>query len=243
MDELFDERVVGLAAQPGMAPAEVQVIGEERGVVGAHVEADRQRARGMDAGGGGVERELAHRDGHAAGALVAEAEDALVVGDDDEPHVLEGRVAEHAVDLPPVVGRDPQAAGAAEDVAELLARAAHRGRVDDGEELLEMVDEEPVEEGLVPVLQGGEADVALEGVALARDVAVGAPRLLLERAHGVGQQALEPERAPLLARERGALVVHGVAQELGAPVGYLQPRHAIRARLEAITLHDPAMSD
>ena len=35
-----------------------------------------------------VQRELADRDRHAAGALVAEAEDPLVVGDDDEPDVL-----------------------------------------------------------------------------------------------------------------------------------------------------------
>src|SRR5207245_10875 len=77
--DLLDERVVGLAAQARMPPAQVQLVGEQGGVVGADVEADRERARGVDAGGGGVERELAHRDGHAAGALVAEAEDALVV--------------------------------------------------------------------------------------------------------------------------------------------------------------------
>ena len=41
-----------------------------------------------------VQRELADRDGHAAGALVAEAEDPLVVGDDDEPHVLEWALAQ-----------------------------------------------------------------------------------------------------------------------------------------------------
>src|SRR5439155_27217084 len=125
------------------------------------------------------ERELAHRDGHAAGALVAEAEDALVVGHHDEAHVLEGRVARHAVDPTAVVWGDPQPAGAPEDVAELLARAPHGGRVDDGQELLEMLDELPIEERLVPVLQGREADVALERIRLPGDVAVGAPHLLL----------------------------------------------------------------
>ena len=82
----------------GCAPADVEVVVEQRLVVGADVEADGQRLRGMDAGGRGVERELADGDAHAARALVAEAEDALVVGDHDEAHVLEGRVAEHLVD-------------------------------------------------------------------------------------------------------------------------------------------------
>jgi hypothetical protein len=44
----------------------------------------------VDARGRGVERELADGDAHAARALVAEAEDALVVGGHDEAHVVEG---------------------------------------------------------------------------------------------------------------------------------------------------------
>ena len=48
----------------------------------------------MDAAAGGVERELADRDAHAAGALVAEAEDALAVGDDDHLGVVELRIGE-----------------------------------------------------------------------------------------------------------------------------------------------------
>ena len=48
----------------------------------------------MDAAAGGVERELADRDAHAAGALVAEAEDALAVGDDDRLDPVEARVGQ-----------------------------------------------------------------------------------------------------------------------------------------------------
>ena len=53
------------------------------------------------------------RGGAANDAVVAEAQDALVVGDDDQPHVVERRVVEHRVDAPLVLGRDPQAARAA----------------------------------------------------------------------------------------------------------------------------------
>ena len=81
-----------------MPPADVEVVREERRVVGAHVQADGQGLRGMDARGGHVERELAHGDAHAARSLVAEAQDALVVRDHDQAHVVVGRVAEHLVD-------------------------------------------------------------------------------------------------------------------------------------------------
>ena len=103
---------------------------------------------------------------------------------------------------------------AAEDVAVLLAGQAHRRRVDDGQELLEVVDEHAVEEVLVAVLQGGQADVALERIApCARCCRRRARACCSMRAHGVRQQALEPERGALLARERGALGVHRVAEE------------------------------
>ena len=97
-------------AQPRAAASRGTVVVQQLRVVGAHVEADGQRLRRMDAGRGGVERELADRDAHAARALVAEAEDALVVGDDDQAHVVERRVAEHLVHAAHVVRRDPEAA-------------------------------------------------------------------------------------------------------------------------------------
>ena len=109
-----------------------------------------------------VQRELADRDRHPARALVAEAEDPLVVGDDDQPDVVVRAVAEQLRD-PVDVGRgDPQAAGPPDDVAELLARPADRRRVDDRQELLEVLGEQPVEERRVAVLERGQADVLLE---------------------------------------------------------------------------------
>ena len=61
-DERLDDLVVGGAAQARVAPADVQRIGEQRLAVGAHVQRDRQRQPGMDAGRGRVQRELADRD-------------------------------------------------------------------------------------------------------------------------------------------------------------------------------------
>ena len=102
-DEGLDERVVLGAAQPRRPIAEVERIGEERRVVGPDVERDRQGQGRVDPAGRRVQRELADRDGHAAGALVAEPEDPLVVGHDDEPDVLERPLAQER----PGSGRGP----------------------------------------------------------------------------------------------------------------------------------------
>ena len=77
--ELVDEGVVLRAAHAVLAQAEIERVFEQRLVVGADVEHDRQGQLRRHAGAGGVERQLAHRDAHAADAEIAEAEDALAI--------------------------------------------------------------------------------------------------------------------------------------------------------------------
>ena len=86
-DERVDERVVGFAPQAGAGVAQVLGVAQQLLVVGAAVEGDRKGQARVDARPRGVEGELADGDAHAPGSLVAEAEDALVVGDDDQPDV------------------------------------------------------------------------------------------------------------------------------------------------------------
>ena len=91
LHERLDDRVVGRAAQARRPVTEVQRIVEQLPAVGPDVERDGQGVRRIDARSRGVQRQLADRDRHPAGALVAEAEDALVVGDDDQADVVAGR--------------------------------------------------------------------------------------------------------------------------------------------------------
>ena len=98
VDERRDEIVVVCAAHALVPPADIERVGEMLLIVGADVEQDRQRGRGMQARAGGVERQLADRNAHAAGALIAEAEDALAVAHDDGFDVVEARMAEDAAD-------------------------------------------------------------------------------------------------------------------------------------------------
>ena len=186
--EGLDELVIGGAAQARRPIAEVQRIGQQPRVVGAHVERDRQGQRRVDAAGRRVQGELADRDGHPARTLVAQAQDALVVGDDDEPHVLERALAQDLGDALDVGRGDPRPARAPDDVAELLARPADRRRVDDGQELLEVLAEQSIEERRVAVLERGQADVLLERVGLDPQVLELQLDLLVEGQDPVGQQ-------------------------------------------------------
>jgi hypothetical protein len=138
----------------------------------------------MDAGAGGVEDEFADGNGHATGPLIAEAEDAFIVGDDDEADVALAEVAEALGDLATVVGTKEQAARAAVDMAVLLAGEPHRGSVDNRGQTLKVLDEQPVEEDFVAIQQGDQADILLEGIALLENVLQLHGHLLLDGEHG-----------------------------------------------------------
>src|SRR5262249_40484586 len=101
-----------------------------------------------------------------------------------------------------------------EDVAELLAGPADGRCVDDRQELLEVIAEHAIEEVLVAVLQRDEADVLLERVALAGEILEDARGLLLDRVGGGRKEPLQAEPRGPRARERAALVVHRLGQQM-----------------------------
>ena len=175
-------------------------------------ETGRVRA-GMDAAGRGVQGELADRDGHPAGALVAEAEDPLVVGDDDEPDVVVRALAQELRDPPASAGviQTPRVRRT------MWLNSWHgppdRRRVDDRQELLEVLGEQPVEERRVAVLERGQPDVALEGVVLAPEVLELELDLLLDGQDAVGQEAAQPEGVALGVGEGQVLGQQPAAEE------------------------------
>ena len=206
LHQLVDQREVLGSPDPPLAHPEVERVVQQVLVVGADVEVDGQAAGGMDAGASRVEGQLADRDPHAADAEIAQAQDRLVVGHHDHPAVL-NRGALQYLPHPPAVGRaqiDP--ARPPVDVAVELAGSPHGRRVDDRRHLLDVPQQQPVEEGLVAVLQRGQEQVALHVLRHVQVVAVDARLLLGRRGHTRRQQAVQTEGVALLLGEARALV-------------------------------------
>ena len=214
--EGVDQRVVLGAAQPRLPVPDVERIGEEIRVVGADVKADRKGEAGIDAAGARVERQLADRDGHPAGAEVAQPEDAFVVGHHDEPDVGVRAVAQDLGDPIAIMRRDPGAARPPEDVAELLAGAPDGRGVHDRQQLLQVLGQDPIEERRVPVLERGKADVLLERIVLPAQPLQLERDLLLDGHDVVRQQAAQAERVALVRREGEVLGEQPVGEERGA---------------------------
>ena len=100
-DEFLDERHVVFAAHALLAQAQVERVVEQSLIVGADVENDRQAILRRHAGAGRYRAKLPDRNAHAADAKIAEAENALAVGDDDEPHVLLRPIRQELLDAGP----------------------------------------------------------------------------------------------------------------------------------------------
>ena len=160
-----------------------------------------------------VQGELADGDGHPTGALIAQTEDPLVVGDDDEPDVRVRALAEELRDPVAVGRRDPRPARPADDVAELLARAADGRRVDDGQELLEVLGEHAVEQRRVAILERGQPDIALERVVLAAQVLELELDLLVDGQDAIRQEPAKLERVAFRVAEGEVLGQQPAAEQ------------------------------
>ena len=155
----------GVVRRPGQALAripDVELVIPQGRVVGADVELHRQAVPRRNAGTRRIERQLADGNAHAVRAEIAEPQDALAIGDDDHPDVLLRPVGENLRDASAIVWRDEEPFRLADDVRELAAGLADRGRVDPREHFLDVGDNRPVEQMFVPLLHRGERHVAID---------------------------------------------------------------------------------
>src|ERR1700732_1155996 len=98
----------------------------------------------MKSGASGVERQLADRDAHAAGALIADTENAFAVADHDRIDAVVARMGENAPDQMPVRDAEEKSARFAEDPAEKLTAQPDRRRVDDRHHLFDVAGQQRV---------------------------------------------------------------------------------------------------
>ena len=211
-DELIDEVFVSRAAEPLLWEADIIGIVEQRLIVGADVEHHRQAELGMNAGAGGIKRELADRNAHAVGAEVTETENALAVGDDDQLRRI-GPVAEQFGDAAAIVGADEETARPLEDMTEALAGKTHRRRVDQRLDFVDVVDHDTEEQRLVAVVQPVQSHVFFQVVRQLAQIGHHAPGLRVHRQHMRRQKAAQAEGVTFLLGERGSLVKKRIAQQ------------------------------
>ena len=86
-------------------------------------------------------------------------------------------------------------------MTELLTGKTDGRCVDDRQEFFEVLDEEPVEQRLVAVLESGQSDVPLEVIGLAPDVLQFEGDLLVDRRHTRWQQTVQAKGVALICRE------------------------------------------
>jgi len=156
VEELVDKLKVGVAAQPVLYQSNVVGVVEESLVVRANIQAHRQNTMWRDPACCTVQSQLPDGNAHAIRPEVAESQDAGPIGDDDHLHFAVRPVCHARVHLAAVESTDVHATGPAEANAKLLARQAHRGRVNDWRKVLDVFDKQRVKQGLVVV-----ADVSL----------------------------------------------------------------------------------
>ena len=84
LDVSVDEGVVALSAYPGVPVPDVHGIAQQTLPVGADIEHHRDHARRVDSARRGVDRQLADRHLDAAHAPIADSQDLLGVGREDQ---------------------------------------------------------------------------------------------------------------------------------------------------------------
>jgi len=196
-----------------MLQAGIERIVEQSGIVRAHVEGDRQAERGVDAGADRVQGQLAYRDAHAVGSEVAQAEDAFTVGNHDDADIIKRPVAQQFCYPPLILGGDVNAAGTAEDMAELETGLADRGGVDNGHQLLDIVEQYSIKQGFVAVLKGNQIDITLDIGGLLAQILQHPLHLFIHGQNPGGQQAGEAEGLPFFQGEGRTLVQARVAEQ------------------------------
>jgi len=146
--------------------------------------------------------------------LIADAENALSVGDDNNIDIGIWMVAqERGNGMTQRIGNE-EAARTAIDVAEFLAAESDDWSVDDGQHLIDVVEEQAVEENFIGVLKLAKIDVALEVVGLERKGLVGANALIVERFDDGREKAIQAEEIALGFGEGSAFIERGIVEKI-----------------------------
>jgi hypothetical protein len=170
----------------------------------------------MYSGAGGVQRELSYRNAHPVRTKVTKPEDSLSVRHDDSPDRSVRPIPQDFSNTSPILGTDEQTLRTSPQVPVPLACEADSGGVNDWQHLLEMIQDDAVEEDLVPIVKRGQVQVLVDVRFVAVKVFEDFLCLLLLREHARGQQSPQTELVSFGLRERRSLVESRVMQKVNA---------------------------
>ena len=229
--ERVHEGLVLVAAHPGPRQPQVARVVQQLLAVRAHVQADCEDPAWVDAGCHRVDGELADGDVDPADAPVADPEDRLRVGGDDEVDVVgaEAGGLERLVDAVHVLDVEEHPARPTEQVTELLDRRPDGRGVDDRQHLPHVLTDQLVEQHLVGVVQVGQEGPLLDVVVRVLELLVAADDLFLHGLHPGGQHSAQSQVVALSRGERGAAIDLRVVEDIQAASQDVDLGRAVRS--------------
>ncbi len=237
LNEFVDEVIVLFAGDAWMTPAHIQRVIQQLLIVGADVQHDWQGIRRTDTATGGVQRELTNGNAHAADALVAQAENALAVGNDDHFDILLGGVLQHIFDVAAVRIGDKHATGTTIDFGEVFTGRADGWGVNNRHHLFKMVVQQAVEEGFVGVLDIAQINVFVVIVFEVLELLPGTLGLLFNGFDRFRQQAAQVKFISLFYRESASLIQQREFQQNRAGIRNIQRSFTFVFEFHAINTH------
>src|SRR5436190_3140383 len=158
-------------------------IFKQCGVISAHIQADRQADRGMNARASGIKQQFAYRNSHAAYALVAQAKNAFIIRNYQQSNIAVAEIMQPLSHLATVCRTQKQPARASKNMAVSLAGQTDRRSIDDRRQPLQVLDQYAKKECFISTKQRNQPDILLEWIALGKKVLQFRSDLLLDRKH------------------------------------------------------------
>ncbi len=212
-DKRVDKAVIIGASDARVPPSKIFRIAKAFLVVCADVQNDGESARWMNSADEAIERKFANWNAEPADTLVADAQNALAVGDDDHVNLGIWMIAQERRNrMAQRVGNE-EAARTAVDVAEFLAAERDDRRIDDRQHFIDVAEQQTIEKNFVGVLKLPEIDVALEIIGLERKSLICADGLVIERFNDRRKEPVKAKQFALVYGESGAFVKRRIVEE------------------------------
>ena len=206
LHELIYEIVISLARDSFMTPAEILGIVEPFGVVGSDIQDDRERSRRVDTTDQAVQRKLSDRNSETACALIADAQNSLAVGYDNDIDAFVWPTSQDCRNGVTKRIRDKQSTRPPVNMTKLFAGQRNRRRIYQRRHFFNVIEKESIKKNFVCILERSQINVPFQVIWFSLESFIGAERLLIKCLCLRRKQAIETKLRALMGAERRAFV-------------------------------------